>query len=109
MLLAGLKLADNPAKAVKADIEVSNGNGVRGAAGHLATYLKDKGFIVSKVSNARSFDHLSTKVLYRTDNLDFVFPLLNELPLLVEDSDIIENGNMETSIRIIIGQDIDAN
>ncbi len=105
LLLAGLKLVDKSEQNAKADIEVSNGNGTRGAARRLATDLNAKGFKVSKVSNARSFDHLSTKVLYRTENMDFVFPLLNELPLLVEDSDLIENGNMKTSIRIIIGKD----
>ena len=105
LLLAGLKLVDKPDQNAKVDIEVSNGNGTRGAARRLATDLNTKGFKVSKVSNARSFDHLSTKVLYRTENMDYVFPLLNELPLLVEDSDLIENGNMKTSIRIIIGKD----
>jgi hypothetical protein len=109
LLLAGLKLAEKRDHRSKADIEVSNGNGIRRAARRLATQLESKGFKVSKVSNARSFDHLTTKVLFRTENIDYVFPLLNELPLLIEDSDMLKNNNMKASIRIIIGKDMAQN
>ena len=109
MLLTELKIAEKKNGKLHGDIEVANGNGGSGAARRLANYLHSKGFKISKVSNARSFDHLSTKVLYRTKDMDYLFPLLNELPLMVEDADLIENDKMQTSMRIIIGKDLTAN
>ena len=106
LLVAGLNIASKNDQKNIGDIEVLNGNGIRGAARRLATNLKSKGHKVTKVSNARSFDHLSTKILFRTENIDYIFPLLNELPLLIDDSDLLENTNMKTSIRIIIGKDM---
>ena len=88
------------------DIEVANGNGIRGEASRFATYLKSKGFKISKITNAESFDHLTTKVLFSGDNFDIVYQLFSDLSYEIDDKDLIELKRMGDRIRVIIGKDM---
>jgi len=49
---------------VEVEIEVANGNGIKGAAARFGSYLNSKGFKVAKITNANSFDHAITKIFY---------------------------------------------
>ena len=85
---------------------MANGNGIRGEARRFATYLKSKGFKISKITNAESFDHLTTKVLFSGENFDIVYQLFNDLSYEIDDKDLIELKRMGDRIRVIIGKDM---
>jgi Flp pilus assembly protein TadD len=88
------------------DIEVANGNGISGEARRFASYLESKGFKISKITNARSFDHLTTKVLFSGENFDIVYQLFSDLSHEIDDKDLIELKRMGDRIRVIIGKDM---
>jgi Tfp pilus assembly protein PilF len=88
-------------------IAVENGNGVKGAARKVAEQLRRKGFKVVKVSDARSFDHFSTKVFYEFDNLKEVQRLLRVIPESPKSAELFKMENMgPPPIRLLIGKDM---
>ena len=91
---------------ITTDIEVANGNGIRGEARRFATYLKSKGFKISKITNAESFDHSTTKVLFSGENFDIVYQLFDDLSYELDEKDLIELKRMGDRIRVIIGKDL---
>ena len=91
---------------ISTDIEVANGNGIRGEARRFATYLKSKGFKISKITNAESFDHSTTKVLFSGGNFDIVYQLFDDLSYELDEKDLIELKRMGDRIRVIIGKDL---
>jgi len=91
---------------IRTNIEVANGNGIRGEARRFATYLESKGFKISKITNARSFDHLTTKVLFSGENFDIAYQLFSNLSYEIDDKDLIELKRMGDRIRVIIGKDM---
>ena len=98
--------SENQKDDIKTDIEVANGNGIRGEAQRFATYLTSKGFKISKITNARSFDHLTTKVLFSGENFDIVYQLFDDLSYEIDEKDLIELKRMGDRIRVIIGKDM---
>jgi hypothetical protein len=91
---------------IEVEIEVSNGNGVNGMARRLGSYLRKKGFKVTRIENANSFDHEKTKVIYYNGRAQDVSRLLNELPGHYDKWDIIELEHSGKHIKIIIGKDM---
>ncbi len=91
---------------IEVEIEVSNGNGVDGMARRLGSYLRKKGFKVTRTENANSFDHEKTKVIYYSGHAQDVSKLLKELPGHYGKWDIIELEHSGNHIKIIIGKDM---
>jgi tetratricopeptide (TPR) repeat protein len=91
---------------IEVQIEVSNGNGVNGMARRLGSYLRKKGFKVTRAENANSFDHEKTKVIYYSGHAQDVSKLLKELPGHYDKWDIIELEHSGNHIKIIIGKDM---
>jgi hypothetical protein len=90
---------------VEIEIIVTNGNGVNGAAGRFRSYLKSKGFKVTKITNANSFDHASTKILYSNGGKKDVYKLLQQIPFVLDQRSIIELKTLKNRFNIIIGKD----
>jgi hypothetical protein len=91
---------------VAVEIEVSNGNGVDGMASRVANYLRKKGFKVSQLSNANSFNHSTTKIFYYNGHLQDVRRLLEEIPAQLDAKNIIELQRLGNRIKILIGKDM---
>jgi len=91
---------------IEVEIEVSNGNGVNGMARRLGSYLRKKGFKVTRTENANSFDHEKTKIIYYYGHAQDVSRLLKELPGQFDKMDIIELEHSGNHIKIIIGKDM---
>ena len=85
-------------------IEVSNGNGSEGMARLLRDVLAKKGRLITRVTNARSFDHDTTVIYYQPGELDGASQVAAELPVEVrlEEADI---SNRNVKLRIIMGRD----
>jgi len=100
------KISERQYAHINTDIEVANGNGISGEARRFATYLESKGFKISKITNARSFDHSTTKVLFSGENFDIAYQLFSDLSYEIDEKDLIELKRMGDRIRVIIGKDM---
>ena len=106
-----MKVAKNEKKQgdniiVEVEIEVSNGNGVNGMASRLGSYLRERGFKVTRLKNANSFSHEKTKIFYYNGHLQNVYRLLQEIPGHLDNENIIELKHLGNRIKILIGKDI---
>ena len=91
---------------VEVEIEVSNGNGVNGMASRLGSYLRERGFKVTRLKNANSFNHEKTKIFYYNGHLQDVHRLLQEIPGHIDMKYIIELKQMGNRLKILIGKDM---
>ena len=91
---------------VEFEIEISNGNGVDGMAKRLGNYLTQKGFKVTRLRNARSFNHETTKIFYYNGYAQDVSRLLKEIPVEYDKKNLIELKQTGKHIKILIGKDI---
>jgi Tfp pilus assembly protein PilF len=105
----GWQNAPEPKRAAElgiVEIEVANGNGVKGSAGKVAEHLRRYGFKVVKVLDAQSHDHFSTKVFYYGVNLKEAQRLLKAIPEIASDAELYELESMGSHIRLLIGKDL---
>jgi tetratricopeptide (TPR) repeat protein len=87
------------------EVEVANGNGVKGSAGKVAEHLRRSGFNVVRVLDAQSPDHFSTKVFYY-GNLAEARQVLSAIPEVSADAELYELESMGSRIRLLIGRDL---
>jgi len=88
------------------ELEIANGNGVNGMAGRLQYFLKERGFKVTKITNANTFEHITTKIFYYNGHRKDVDRLIEEMAFCPDERSIIELKNFGRRIKIIIGKDI---
>jgi hypothetical protein len=88
------------------EVEVANGNGVKGAAGKVAAHLRRCGFKVVRVMDAESHDHFSTKVFYFGGNLKEAQNLLKVIPEIADVAELYELESMGNHVRLLIGKDL---
>jgi hypothetical protein len=88
------------------EVEVANGNGVKGSAGKVAEHLRRNGFKVVMVLDAQSHDHFNTKVFYYGGNLKEAQRLLKAIPEIASDAELYELESMGNHIRLLIGKDL---
>lgn len=88
------------------EVEVANGNGMKGSAGKVAEHLRRNGFKVVRVMDAQSQDHFSTKVFYFGGNLKEAQRLLKAIPEIASDAELYELESMGGHIRLLIGKDM---
>lgn len=91
---------------VEVEIEISNGNGVNGMASRLGNYLRQKGFKVTRLKNASSFNHETTKIFYYYSHSQNVSRLLQEIPGHCDKKNVIELEHLGNHIKILIGKDM---
>jgi hypothetical protein len=88
------------------ELEIANGNGVNGMAGRLQYFLKERGFKVVNITNSKTFDHITTKILYYNGYRKDVDRLIQEIAFRPDERSIIELKNSGRRIKIILGKDI---
>jgi hypothetical protein len=88
------------------ELEIANGNGVNGMARRLQDFLREKGFKVVKITNANTFEHITTKIFYYSGHRKDVDHLIQEIAFSPDERSIIELKNFGRRIKIIIGKDI---
>jgi tetratricopeptide (TPR) repeat protein len=83
-------------------LEISNGNGVTGAADRLRHWLADRGIATQRLSNQKPYVQPSTVVQYRGDREDDARRLARTLA----DSVVVEHSaSLRTDLRVLIGRD----
>jgi tetratricopeptide (TPR) repeat protein len=91
---------------VLAEIEVLNGNGIEGMARRLGNYLKKKGFNVTRLRNANSFNRIESKVFCDSSQVEDAYRLMQEIPIHPNMKNIIELKVLDNKIRLLISKDI---
>jgi Flp pilus assembly protein TadD len=89
-----------------AEVEVLNGNGIEGMAKRLGNYLKKKGFNVTRLGNANSFNHIESKIFYGSGQAEDARRIIEEVPVHPNMKNIIELKDLDNKIRLLIGKDI---
>ena len=90
----------------KVEIEVSNGIGVKGIAGRVSGYLRERGFNVTRQTNASYVDHKNTKIFYDRGELRDARQLLDEIPIPPQKVIMIALKRLKNKIRLLIGKDM---
>ncbi len=106
---AGWQIAPEPRRTAEkgiVEVEVANGNGLKGAAGRVAAHLKRLGFRVVRVLDANSFDHYNTKVFYYGENLEEARRVLASLPEVADTAELYELEAVGQHIRLLVGRDL---
>lgn len=86
-------------------IEISNGNGVNGAAKRMSVYLMGKGFPVNRLTNADHFNYEVTRIFFGKDQLSRAQSLMETLPDGHQAS-LVEMDQDARKIRLLIGKDV---
>lgn len=86
-------------------IEISNGNGVNGAARRMSEYLRGKGFPVNRLSNADHFNHEVTRIFFGKNQLSYAQAVLEALPD-GHQANMVEMDQDAKKIRLLIGKDV---
>jgi len=95
-----------PPEAVEVELEIANGNGENGMARKVAKYLEIRGFKVAEITNAHSFDHELSTVLYSSEGRRDLERLMAELHVIRQASNLIELEHLGNRIRVVVGKDM---
>lgn len=101
-----LSVENAPVSDKSTGIEVSNGNGVNGAARQLSDYLHDRGLTVSYITNADHFNHRATTIYYQKGYREAAFRLAGQIPGSQNIKQETSFDRPQTNVKIIIGKDI---
>lgn len=84
-------------------VEVLNGSGIAGAAQQVAAALRERGYEVTSVGNAESFDYASSEIITHTADVQDV----NQIASIVNSSSVRhqDNSTAKADVTIIIGKD----
>ncbi|MEP7029284.1 MAG: LytR C-terminal domain-containing protein, partial [Candidatus Eisenbacteria bacterium] len=83
-------------------IEVLNGSGEPGAAGKLASYLREGGFNVVLVGSADRYDYLRTLVVARTEDGR---PSSAVVRYLGDVGRVTQRARSEADVTVVVGKD----
>lgn len=93
----------NPVAKGLPTVDVSNGAGRDKLAARVRIYLENRGLTVDRITNAESFDHVTTTVYYRKGFVDAAKRYAESLPIPAK---LEPTENLSTDIRVRLGSDM---
>jgi Flp pilus assembly protein TadD len=90
----------------KAEVEVSNGNGVNGMARKVSSHLQKNGVPVRRVTNANHYNYRQTLIFYQNGYQEAAVQVADQIPGLqnLEEQKKFDRANI--NVKVIIGKDI---
>jgi len=85
-------------------LELSNGNGIRGAAARLKQWLTGEGLPVDRLSNWRSYDQQQTVIQYRDGQREAALHVARVLRMTAQLA-AAPSPRLRTDVRVVLGQD----
>lgn len=85
-------------------LELSNGNGIKGAAARLKQWLTTEGLIVERLTNRRPYDQQHTVIHYRTGQRDAALRVAQALRMTAR-LDAAPVEDMRSDVRVVLGRD----
>jgi tetratricopeptide (TPR) repeat protein len=85
-------------------LELSNGNGVRGAAARLQQWLSSQGVHANRLTNQRPYVQQQTVIQYRSGQEEAARRVESSLPVAVQLS-AAPSAGLRTDVRVVLGLD----
>jgi len=85
-------------------LELSNGNGVRGAAARLQQWLASQGVHANRLTNQRPYIQQQTVIQYRSGQEEAARRVESSLPVAVQLS-AAPSAGLRTDVRVVLGLD----
>jgi tetratricopeptide (TPR) repeat protein len=86
-------------------LELSNGNGIGGAAARLKQWLTAEGLPVERLTNQRPFDQQHTLIQYRAGHQEAALRVAKALHMSTQLSDSPSTG-LKSDVRVVLGHDL---
>jgi tetratricopeptide (TPR) repeat protein len=90
--------------ATSSRLELSNGNGVRGAAARLQQWLASQGVRAHRLTNQRPYGQQQTVIQYRSGQEEAAQRVASSLPVAVELAATSSDG-LRSDVRVVLGMD----
>ena len=87
-------------------IEISNGNGAYRMAKKVSDYLKEKGFKVTRLTNANHFRHTETRIFYQKEYSEAADHVAEHLPVVRSKKETEKFDRPNIKVKILIGKDL---
>jgi Flp pilus assembly protein TadD len=87
-------------------MEISNGNGVGHMAADLRQYLKGKGFVTKRMTNASRFDCAKTTLFFRERYLQVSMELAKQMPRMPMMKELKQWERPDLNVKIVLGRDM---
>jgi hypothetical protein len=87
-------------------VKVVNGNGVTGMAGHISSYLAQRGFPMGRAANAEHFNHRSTVLYFPAGYLHEAWEVAKTIPGFQEMKQTAPVRSQRARITLLIGRDV---
>lgn len=87
-------------------IEISNGNGIRGMAKKMGTYLKRRGYRIARYTNAGSFNYSKARIYYLSSHENLAMQVASEFPEIEVIKGIKRLDRKNLKVKVIIGKDL---
>ena len=85
-------------------LELSNGNGIRGAAARLKQWLTAEGLQVDRLTNRRPYDQQQTVIQYRDGQQDAALQVARTLRMTAQ-LDATPSTHLRSDVRVVLGHD----
>lgn len=87
----------------KIRLEVTNGNGVKGAAGKVSKFLRSKGYEMARLSNQKPYRIQTTQIQYRAGYEQQAQLLQTKL---LDAPELVLRNDLRTNVRVVLGKDM---
>jgi tetratricopeptide (TPR) repeat protein len=85
-------------------LELSNGNGIKGAAARLKHWLTAEGLQVERLTNRRPYDQQRTVIHYRSGQQEAALRVAQALRMTAQ-IDATPSTDLRSDVRVVLGQD----
>jgi len=85
-------------------LELSNGNGIKGAAARLKQWLTAEGLQVERLTNRRPYDQQRTVIHYRSGQQEAALRVAQALRMTAQ-IDTTPSTDLRSDVRVVLGQD----
>lgn len=89
-------------------VEISNGNGVTGMARRSATFLRNEGFTISRITNAANFNFAESRIFYQQGYAELARSLAEALPGAQDIEPETRPSRRGIGVRVVLGKDVAA-
>lgn len=87
-------------------IEISNGNGIRGMAKQMGSYLKRRGYKITRYTNAGSFNYSQARIYFVGPHEKLARQIASEFPEIQKIKAIKHLDRKNLKVKVIIGKDL---
>ena len=100
----GLALSQAASATMSIQLELSNGNGIKGAAARMKRWLTAEGLQVDRLTNRRPYDQQQTVIQYRAGQQEAALRVARTLRMTAQ-LDATPSTYLQSDVRVVLGHD----